>query len=56
MTLYTDEELDADVMLTTVDNPYSPFTQFDDWYSYDVLKGHNTCSLLARMTKGIGCF
>lgn len=39
----------ADVMLTTVDNPYDPFTQFDEWYAYDTLQGYNTCSYLARI-------
>jgi len=38
-------------MLTTLDNPFNPFTHYDDWYSYDVSKGYNTCSYLARITK-----
>lgn len=38
-------------MLTTIDNPFNPFTQFDEWYSYDVSKGYNTCAYLARVTK-----
>ena len=38
-------------MLTTVDNPYDPFTQFDEWYAYDERAGHHTTSLLARITK-----
>ncbi len=38
-----------DVMLTTVDNPYDPFTQFDDWYAFDTLQGYNTCAYLARI-------
>lgn len=38
-------------MLTTIDNPYNPFTQFDAWYVYDTDKGYNTCALLARITK-----
>lgn len=38
-------------MLTTVDNPYDPFTQFDEWYEYDNLKGYNTCGYLARVAK-----
>lgn len=38
-------------MLTTVDNPYNPFEQFDEWYSFDVLRGYNSCSYLARIAK-----
>jgi len=38
-------------MLTTLDNPYNPFTQFDDWYAYDVEKGYYTCNYLARIVK-----
>ena len=37
------------VALTTEDNPYSPFTQFDEWYAFDELKGYHSCSLLARI-------
>lgn len=40
----------ADHMLTTVDNPYNPFTQFDEWYVYDTMKGYHSLSLLARIT------
>lgn len=35
--------------LTTIDNPYSPFSQFDDWYSYDTEKGYDCCGYLDRM-------
>ena len=38
-------------MLTTVDNPFNPFTQFDEWYAYDVSKEYYTCAYLARITK-----
>lgn len=36
--------------LTTVDNPYDPFSQWDEWYVYDTMHGYNTCSLLALLT------
>lgn len=36
-------------MLTTVDNPYNPFVQFDEWQAYDHLMGYNTCEYLARI-------
>lgn len=36
-------------MLTTFDNPYDPFTQFDEWYSWDVAAGYHTSAFLARI-------
>lgn len=37
-------------MLTTVDNPFDPFLQYDAWYQYDtVVLGYNTSSFLARI-------
>lgn len=41
----------ADFMLTTTDNPWNPFTRFDDWYAFDEAKGYHTCSYLARITR-----
>lgn len=38
-------------MLTTIDNPYNPFTEFDAWYKYDMVKGYSTCGLLDRICK-----
>ena len=35
-------------MLTTTDNPYNPFDQFDEWYGYDQKNKHCTCEYLAR--------
>jgi hypothetical protein len=41
----------AESMLTTVDNPYDPFTQFDEWYNFDTRAGYNTSALLARIVR-----
>lgn len=37
-------------MLTTIDNPFDPFTQFDEWFAFDTSKGYNSCGYLARIT------
>ncbi len=37
--------------ITTFDNPYDPFTQFDSWFLYDIEKGYNSCAYLARIAK-----
>lgn len=39
------------VMLTTSDNPYNPFTNFDEWFAFDEQKGYHTCAYLARIAK-----
>jgi hypothetical protein len=36
-------------MLTTTDNPYDPFTQYDEWDAYDRDKGYNTCAYIDRV-------
>lgn len=38
-------------MLTTVDNPWNPFTHFDDWFAWDTAAGYNTPAFLARVVK-----
>lgn len=39
-----------EIKITTFDNPFSPFTQFDEWYQYDIQKGYDTLGILSRMT------
>lgn len=41
----------AEVALTTTDNPFSPFTQFREWYAFDTQKGYNTCAYLGRLAR-----
>jgi hypothetical protein len=36
------------IMLTTIDNPYDPFTQYDEWYALDEARGYHSTGLLAR--------
>lgn len=38
-------------MLTTSDNPYDPFEQFDEWFAFDERHGYHTCSYLDRIAK-----
>ena len=40
--------MEKDSMLTTFDNPFNPFTEFDRWWKEDLLLGHNCCGLLAK--------
>lgn len=40
-----------DVWITTVDNPYDPFTQWDQWYRYDEKNGYRTCGRLAKLAR-----
>lgn len=38
-------------MLTTTDNPYNPFTHYDEWRAYDEAHGYYTSSYLARIVR-----
>lgn len=40
-----------DCKLTTIDNPYDPFEQFDSWLMFDMEKGYNSCERLARVAQ-----
>lgn len=39
------------VMITTTDNPHSPFTEFDEWRRWDETHGYYTLAYLARVTR-----
>ena len=38
-------------MLTTIDNPFDYFTQFDEWLLFDKQKGYNSCEKVARIAQ-----
>jgi hypothetical protein len=38
-------------MLTTADNPFSPFTQYAEWNTWDEAAGYHTNSYLARVVR-----
>ena len=37
--------------ITTIDNPFDPFTNFDDWFRFDTDKGYNSCAYLGRIAR-----
>lgn len=39
------------VSITTIDNPFDYFTQFDLWSAFDHQMGYNTMEYLARIAK-----
>lgn len=43
--------MDKEYMLTTIDNPYDPFEDFDSWLMFDKEKGYNCCEKVARIAQ-----
>jgi hypothetical protein len=41
----------TEYMLTTVDNPFSPFDEFEEWLAYDIKLGYNTPGMLDRIAR-----
>ncbi len=40
----------TEVRVTTTDNPYDPFTHWDEWLLFDTTMGYYTCQRLASIT------
>lgn len=43
--------MNNDFMLSTIDNPFNPFTNWNEWKRFDEDMGYYTCSYLARIAK-----
>lgn len=41
----------TEYMLTTVDNPFDPFTEWAEWYAWDQRHGYDTPGLLGRVAR-----
>ena len=41
----------VEYMLSTIDNPYNPFTQYEEWYAFDDQANYHTPSYLARIVR-----
>ena len=37
--------------ITTIDNPFNPFDDFNSWFMFDIEKGYYTSSKVARLVK-----
>ena len=37
--------------LTTIDNPYDPQDEFQEWYEFDMQNGYYTCNRFDRLSK-----
>ena len=46
-----EEKIKIAVFLTTIDNPFNPYTQWDEWIQYDESHGYYSSSYLARIVK-----
>jgi len=46
-----DQLVRPEYLLTTIDNPFDPWTQWDEWLQWDTRAGYNTSGLLARIAK-----
>lgn len=45
--------MQEDVAITSIDNPFDPFTEFKSWLSYDIQMGYCTCERLASIVHNL---
>lgn len=38
-------------MLSTIDNPYNPFTEWENWFAFDSARGYHSSEYLGRIAK-----
>lgn len=43
--------MSKDCKLTTFDNPFDPFEDFNSWFLFDIEKGYNSCGKLMRIAR-----
>jgi hypothetical protein len=43
------KELEPEFLITTVDNPFNPFTESDEWRVWDTTYGYNTYERLVEL-------
>jgi len=46
-----DNNNSSNCMLSTIDNPYNPYTNYEEWYEFDTAHGYNSASFLARIVQ-----
>lgn len=46
-----EENMSKDVFITTHDNPYDYFKQFDQWYNFDQRHGYHTLEYIGRLIR-----
>lgn len=37
--------------ISTIDNPFNPFTHYTEWYAFDEARGYHSTALLARVVR-----
>lgn len=47
--LYLDGDVKTEYMITTLDNPWSPFTHYREWWEFDREHGYFTQEKLAKL-------